>query len=400
MMTNESETKDLPDGVVIRLLSSVLKGCEFTLTAGTTLFIVADEDTAKNNTLEEVEKDNTIFIPMETGGVNFEVIVADDLTSRPQVTLRKVNDQETENALMLSNNIVEVGALALAMRYSDEGWCDDILLYSPSVEKVIFHKITQNKSHLWIFAMVATFVLLSIFSYGYINAHNRQMAEISSLLGEQREKYNYILGKDDVTYIFAKNKNDKDWAQQALMRSPLAGSFQVIDIPMEEAKMRSWLQENWPGVKFHRVKLDRPQEPKLLLSEQRGGQVKQQQVLSAALKKRLTYADNIEFERISDYLVVTEAEQGLKKVAVNYSKSIHQDSVTFVIKGDLEDNELERVKSFVQHFEEIWGDQYIQFSIELRKDWLNGKSFKYGEQGYIKVSPYHWYFPKPLSIKE
>ncbi len=226
------------------------------------------------------------------------------------------------------------------------------------------------------------------------------MTEISLLLGKERDKYDYVRGNDDVIYIFAKEKSDKDWAQQALMRTPPATAYRVVYVPKEEAQIRSWLQENWPGVKFHRVKLEQPKEPQLLLSDERGGQIQQQQALSLALKKRLSYVDKIVFKRIHDDLVVTEAEQGLKKVSVNYSKLSHRDSVSFVIQGALDDNELQRVKSFVQHFEEIWGDQYIQFSIELRKNWLNGKSFKYGEQGYIKVSPYHWYFPKPLSIIE
>ena len=43
-----------------------------------------------------------------------------------------------------------------------------------------------------------------------------------------------------------------------------------------------------------------------------------------------------------------------------------------------------------------WGDRYVHFAIELKDDWMKGKSFQYGADGYIKMTPSSWYFPKPL----
>ncbi|WP_306461289.1 PrgH/EprH family type III secretion apparatus protein, partial [Pseudomonas fluorescens] len=47
-------------------------------------------------------------------------------------------------------------------------------------------------------------------------------------------------------------------------------------------------------------------------------------------------------------------------------------------------------------FNQQWGERYVHFAIELKDDWLKGKSFQYGPQGYVKMTPSSWYFPKPL----
>lgn len=402
MTISESETVTLSDSIVVRLLNGVMQGCEFTLTTGTTLFIVADAQSIRQQTLEEVDQDSTIFIPMEMGGINFNITVGGQASGQPQVVLNEIQDQGANALFLTSNQIVNVGSLKLAMRYQDDCWSDGVLEQPSAVKKVDISKIIEHKPRLWIVGgLVFVAILLGVLVYGYFTSQQRQMSEISLLLGKQQTGYSYILGQDHTTYIFAGNNADKNWAQQALIRTPPSSKVKVLDVLSEEARLRRWLEENWPAVKFQRVRLTQPKQPQLTLSSERGILTpQQQQALTKAVKQYLPYAERIIFSTISDRLVMDEAEQGLKKIAVPYSKINHQGSVTFVIQGTIDDNQLERVKYFVKSFEKGWGSHYIQFSIDLKNDWLKGKSFKYGNQGYVKVSPYHWYFPKPLITEE
>ena len=87
---------------------------------------------------------------------------------------------------------------------------------------------------------------------------------------------------------------------------------------------------------------------------------------------------------------------GLARQALPFRRHNHPDSVTFVIEGSLDDGELQRARQFVDGYYRQWGSRYVQFATELKDDWLKGKSFKYGNQGYVKMETGHWYFPKPL----
>lgn len=64
--------------------------------------------------------------------------------------------------------------------------------------------------------------------------------------------------------------------------------------------------------------------------------------------------------------------------------------------GALDDVEILRARQFVDSYYRTWGGRYVQFAIELKDDWLKGRSFQYGAEGYIKMSLCHWYFPSPL----
>jgi len=79
-----------------------------------------------------------------------------------------------------------------------------------------------------------------------------------------------------------------------------------------------------------------------------------------------------------------------------YHRSAQANSITFTVQGALADTELQAVRDYVSGFYRQWGDRYVHFEIELHDDWLKGKSFQYGPQGYIKMTPSSWYFPKPI----
>ncbi|MDI8799794.1 hypothetical protein MJM59_28450, partial [Salmonella enterica subsp. enterica serovar Montevideo] len=48
------------------------------------------------------------------------------------------------------------------------------------------------------------------------------------------------------------------------------------------------------------------------------------------------------------------------------------------IRGDRHDDvEILRARQFVDSYYRTWGGRYVQFAIELKDDWLKGRSFQY-----------------------
>ncbi|CND83112.1 PrgH/EprH family type III secretion apparatus protein [Yersinia nurmii] len=401
-MVNETEHSGTSPRIVVRLLNSVLRGCEFVLDSGTTLFIVSERENIHAQSSGTVLPENMIFVPMEQGGVSFEAVVKNNENEKSSLTLRELKpDGNIENTVNL-NEVIHIGTLDLAARFEHDTWSQDILNHSVAGIKNTPKPMEKKKGWFWIGVILLLLTLcITVWGYTYFNSQQRKILEISSLLGYKKDQYQYLQGRDKITYILANDEKSMYWAQQALVRNLPSSSVKVVNIPAEELRISLWLNEHWPSLKFHRIYLSNPTEPVVLLSYERGRlDNTQKNRLSELLKKEIPYADSIVFNQMKDSLVAKEAEQGLSKMSIVFSENKNVDSVTFVIRGEMDDSELQRIKTFVQSYYQLWGGQYVQFSIELNNDWLKGKSFKYGDQGYVKVSPSHWYFPKPLSLNE
>ena len=399
MQIHEAAHEAQPEPIVVLLLNGHLKGCEFTLLEGTTRFIVSDEETLRQQALEKTPRDTTIFVPVDSGGINFEIILSGEAAKVRHNPLGKPGSSEGDINTLIPNKITYVGSLALAIRDQNATWDDDVTNFMLE-EKTHnnSHGKSQKKKNNYTLAL-ATVLLFIIAActaaYQYFINEEKKITEISAVLGLRKNDYTYYRGGDNTVYVFSYNNEDKNWAQQAFMRTTTSSVVKVTDILSEEDRLSRWLKFSWPDVKLLRVKLIQARQLDLVLSKERGGlSPQQQQSLMADIKKRFFYIERINVSTLSDRFVMNEAEQGIKKIAVPYTKIKNHESITFSIQGDIDDSQLERVKSCVQNFGHRWGEGYIQFVIELKKDWLADKSYKYGSEGYVKMSSSHWYFPK------
>ncbi|VEB43062.1 type III secretion system needle complex protein PrgH [Chromobacterium violaceum] len=109
------------DAVVVRLLNSPLRGCEFTLQPGKTLFLVGPESALAADGLPPELPADSLFVPLAEGGVNFELLL-DNGCAR----LRILGDEVTESEAPF-NQPLSVGALRLALRPQHLPWQAEIL---------------------------------------------------------------------------------------------------------------------------------------------------------------------------------------------------------------------------------------------------------------------------------
>ena len=397
MYENINEFEDITEKIVIRILTGVLQGCEFSLRPGKTLFIVTNEDNINTQYNGTLLPENTIYIPSTNSSFNFEVILKSN-DKKIIVLLRQLSDGNITEIDFQENEATSISGLKIAWRKLKNQFTNEIMMgESVGVEYNTTGKntITKNKSKIYILFSVAVFIAIASFISIYMSGAERKLADLSKVLNDNNGTYTILNGKDNYLYIISPDNRSAEWATQSIVRSPNSYPVKITTIEKEKMQMANTIKSHLPTIKFHRVLLNNPEEPIIELSAERNelnNDFKSR--LEDSVKSSFPYVSKVNVKNQNDEYVINLASQGLKKLALEFSKTDHGSSITFVITGKLTDSELERAKEFINQFYHIWGKEYIEFVLDLRTDHLEGKSTKFGTKGYVKMTPSHWYFPQ------
>ncbi|QZN94797.1 PrgH/EprH family type III secretion apparatus protein [Symbiopectobacterium purcellii] len=399
MLLDEDRNIDKEKRIVVRLLNGVLRGCEFALLEGNTLFLSTDEKTISKQYNGTQMPDNTIYIPAEQTDVSFEIIVK--LSDSCHVYMREISDDGSPMTALSENEVITVGMQKFAWRNQYSEFSDDILSGeypdSAKAQASATAEVVKNTKSVWYASLAAVALLSAVFAagYGYLTGTQRQLDNVSTLLNFASDDYQIVYARDNWIYVFAGSEKASDWAIQTMVRNPLRQQVIVVNIASEEERISRWVETYWPALKFYQVRLSDPQHPMLRISKERNElSEKVRGDFIAALKEKFPYMDSVRFDNLEDKTIRSIANQGLKKMALSFREIDNGDTVTFVILGVIEDGMLESIKNFVNQYYQQWGVRYVHFSVELETDWFKDKSFKFGEQSYIKLGAGHWYFPK------
>lgn len=386
---------------VLRLMNGPLCGCEYRLGAGATLVVagaagelIGSSDTADGGQPAEPPEfpDHTIVVPMKDGR-NFEIIVDDDACDG--FRLRTLSPQP-EESLRPYQEICYVGALAFAVRPAQDDWDAGLMGALPRTVAPA-HERPRHRAWL-LLGLAALFTLFLLIAAGLMiwndYRSNERVADVAAVVAGSIEQYRLLKGNDGAIFVFAQSERDASWARQALSRQGLGGSVRITTLGREESRLDKLLLVNFPAVAFHRVKLGDPEEPMLVLSQERG-QISQQtrRSLLSSLMVWMPYARGIDIASWSDAMLDAQARTGLDRLGIAYERVANTDSVTYTVQKDLNDIDLARLQEFTEGFYRDFGARYVYFSAALQDDRFKGKSYKYGGPGYIKITQHHWFFP-------
>jgi len=379
---------------ILRLLNGPLCGCEYRLSSGTTLIVAGAADTllADKDAPEIPEfPENSIVIPID-GGLNFEIIIDDN--ARDGFRLRTLGSQTSEEVFAYQG-ISHVGTLQFSVRSAETVWAQDVVKVDPYEQ----HKPDRASKSMIFKALFGTgcmcVLLASSLALWFVFSEKKRVTEVASIVAGSSEQYHLLKGRNGIVYVFAKSERDVSWARQALVREGVSASARVSTVLAEEIRINKLLLENYPSVHFHRVKIIEPSQPSLLLSQERAHlSAQKRQALIASLMSWMPYAENVSIKTWSDAMLDGQAKAGLERLGVAYERSGSSDSVNYAIQGNLTDIDLTRLHAFTSGFYRDFGMRYVIFSVVLKDDVLKGKSFKYGDSGYVKMAPQHWFFPQ------
>jgi type III secretion system PrgH/EprH family protein len=379
---------------VLRIFNGPLQGCEFKLVERRTLFMVGPQERFCDNQQPLSIPADALYIPLARDGCNFEVLVTGNAVTG--LNLRILGEGDVQERVCAKQTLESVGGLRFAVRPANEPW-DDALLGAddPPLLEVLEGR-GKNTAPPWAGA-VAGLVAVALLAGGWYWLRPNPIADVQTLISGSSAGFTVLHGRDRTLYAFAASERDANWGRQVLERSQHKPTTRVLTPADEQDRLQRLVAAAEPALAWHSIDLSDPGQPQLLVSNQRN-------LLTPALQQRLTtllreaapYARDVTVAGRDDQQLAGLAEQGLKRLGLSYSRSAHANSVTFTLQGSLRDVELQAVREYVAGFYRQWGDRYVHFAIELHDDWLKGKSFQYGPQGYVKMAPSSWYFPKPI----
>jgi type III secretion system PrgH/EprH family protein len=437
-MSQEYDATKAVPAAVLRLLNGALRGGEFALDAGITLFVVSSPDAFHHDAGQPDFPDNAIFIPCDEGGANFEVEVRPEEDGALSIHLRDLSDF-SEQQPYVANSVRRIGDLDFALCRQGDAWSEEVLTYTgnvslppePSLPEMELQQHAYpepddsvNTKHGGKRIRIISVALVSIFlasalaailwsqsqsqsssapqqttrqaiekADAALSAQRSQIVESSKLLTGAVGQYRILPGRDGLVYVFAADDRDAAWAQQALSRSAYADKTRIVQNSSERARVVRLLAGTERLLAYYILRLDNPARPELWLSSERAPlDAAARAALAQRMKVLLPYAEEIGIQSLSDSAIEAQAEAGLDRLGVQHKKIEHDSSVTMSIHGELADGELQKIRTFVEAFYQQWGTRYIHFSVEMEDDARKGKSFGYGSGGYVKSAASHWDF--------
>lgn len=397
-LINDTDTGDSDNTLILRILNGALKGCEFQLTTGKTLVLIGDPNTEQASGELLNIPENSIYIPALEGANNFEILIDADSSIR----LRILGQDGSQESACTLNSVQNAGTLSFAIKSVNEEWAHAVL--NPSTSSLngpaltLSDKSSINVSSLFLIAGIALTLVLGFLGYQWLSTPKHQYSNtLATLLQGSSQKIDVLEGGDQVLYVFTNSDRDMAWAKQIIVRSNFNEAVKITTYQNEEASIAQKIARDYPDFFVHAIHLTNANRPKIFYSATRN-QFNQKHLnqLVQKLENTFPYIQKAEFIPISDKIVVDQANTALDKLGIQYVRRDHHNGVTFLIHGDIEDSNLQKVSAFVDNFNKQWDGNYVQFSIELKDDAFPGKSFLHSNtSSYVKLNPGSWYFLQP-----
>lgn len=375
---------------IFRILNGVMAGCEFLVSTERALIIVGNDNNADLIDPLSTLPSDTFLVPAKGVSFNIELIIKD---GEPRTLLvRELNNESSHEMTICFNERHQLNEFNFAVKEEEDEWGHTVLGLPPIIEA------SPPKTSKWIFISVFSTVVLciSLISYIFISFYNSdesQQKKLDRILVNNDKEYTLLKGRDGMFHIFVENQRASLWVTQSVKRGDFSSPTRIFYPAQESRRIALWLATHYDVLRFVRLQLDTPENPVLIVSQRNSQQAKPDlKKIEAEFFSVMPYASNVTIRLINDDMVIKEAQEGLNAIGLAYSYNKELSLTNFLISGNLNDSQLQRLQSFVTGFYHQWGGELVKFNVELHDDYLNNKSISYGEMQYLKNGSNRWTF--------
>lgn len=396
---------------VFKILSGPLYGVEFAL--GTELYTVrvggmSEESPPVAQGLAAAER--ILYLLAERPQTGFALCL--DAVGAAEFELELFPSEPGASALRRSvgfNRRCQVGDVAFALKREGEPWSDEISNggLAQGVDWKAELAVTAGPrppslrarpawawAGLLLLMLCAALLCVTAGVWWWKGAELRELGAIEQSLAGSHEPFVLVRDASGHYLVLARNEGDALWARQALSRRPLKEGGRVSTVEEERARLEGGLESLL--LPFVTLRLDNPREPMLVLDRVRVTEGDARlRVASEYVLKAAPYARRVVLQWVDGGELPRLAENRLKQAGVVYRQQVSPEGVLLSAVFYQGDAKLAVFGREARAFVQAWGARYVRFAAELREDWLKDRSYKYGEDGYVKSLPSHWWFLTP-----
>lgn len=394
-----------------KALSGPLNGVEFPLSREAYCICVgANEEENAQLAASLALTERTLFVLASEPQINFLLHLDEDLAG-DVFSVTVYYPAQHERIQLKYNEILAIGGLRFAIKRTDESWGDEVLQGSKAqslpVEVAIPNKVVGGSAWALLLRRLGrigwwalSLALLLLFGAGVwvlsTTSSASNVGSIHKMLQGSSNVYAVSLGRDHVYTVFAQTERDALWARQALMRASEQVAWRVVTAADERRRLSPLLERE--GVVFFTLRFQSPLHPTILLSSTRmKDDANTQKRVRSLLMQFMPYAEQVSMVWHSDSEVAEAAQDSLTRIGLEYRLQHGEKEIGLMSSVYAGDVRLAEFKRVTEAFYATWGDRYVHFNVELRDNWLKDKSFKYGEEGYVRLSPSHWLIGEPTA---
>lgn len=383
-MSNIDDDKKISEETkpyVFRILNGVMAGCEFLISTDRALIIVGNESIDLIDPLSNLPSD-TFYIPANKPVFNFEIIVSN---SNPRTVLvRELSNDVNHQTTINFNERFELNECIFAVKEENDEW-DHSVLGLPSVIEATPKKISKL-TFISIISIIVFFIsIISYFSITLYNSDETQQKKLNRILVNNDREYTLIKGRDGTLHIIVEDERAALWVIQSIKRGDFNSPTRIFYPSQESQRVAQWLATHYDILRFVRLQFDDPQNPLLIVSQRHSQQeIPDLKKVQDDLLRIMPYASKAMIKIINDETIIKEAQEGLEALGLAYSYNKEKSQTNFLLSGNLNDAQLQRLQTFVTEFNYKWGGELVKFNVELEDDRLKNNSISYGEMQYLK----------------
>ncbi|WP_441460930.1 PrgH/EprH family type III secretion apparatus protein [Burkholderia thailandensis] len=410
----------------LRILFGPLFGSDIAIPPGEIFFCVGEQviddrpaEHPENHAGHLLERAvDTLYIPHRAGAPNFRLRfpgVPTQAARIPETGEAARGDFEVDflsadgcvTQCAAFNTVCRFGDIAFALRRQGEPWSEAVARYAPHAPSRSPDAAEQgtpgepgdsgeraSRFALKLGALLVVGVALAALAYWQVQRYvgAQKLASVNGVLAGAPAPNAILPGDDGRIYVLSASQDGAEWDREALLKAALPEKIEVAVIGAERQRIERRLDE--AGVDFVTVRLDTPERPELILTG--AAPVADRARAIGELRPAAPYVRDVRVIDASLGAIEQEARNALDKAGARYRLLTRRGGATFEVATSFGDEELAALQNLMRSFSHKWGTRRVDFKIALRTDWLKGKSYREGGDGYVLLDHASWYFPQPL----
>ncbi|CAJ6863199.1 type III secretion system protein BsaM [Burkholderia pseudomallei] len=414
------------EALQLRILFGPLFGSDIAIPSGEVFFCVGEQviddrpaEHPENRAGHLLERAvDTLYIPHRAGAPNFRLRfpgaptqaarTAETGEAAPgdfEVDFLSADGCVTQRAAF--NTVCRFGDIAFALRRQREPWSEAVMHYAPHAPSRAADAAEPgapgepgdggeraSRFALKLGALLVAGVALAALAYWQVQRYvgAQKLASVNGVLAGAPVPNAILPGDDGRIYVLSASQDGAEWDREALLKAALPEKIEVAVISAERQRVERRLDE--AGVDFVTVRLDAPEHPELILTGAAPAAARARAI--GELRHAAPYVRDVRVIDASLGAIEQEARNALDKVGARYRLLARRGGATFEVASSFGDEELAALQNLMRSFGHKWGTRRVDFKIALRTDWLKGKSYREGGDGYVLLDHASWYFPQPL----